>query len=1311
MKLVSILSLLFLSGNLFATDVTYRVQDFQGATLNAKVAEMLPLNVPSVRGTNVVSTDRRTVVSSTNGLFTFTNVFIPNCYKITFKGPFSDSVITNCFDSDATNSSTINGADYITNQVAVTALTSTRFLLKSNDTSYSQTLTNPALKGTITVNGTNINTLFGSGGGESVSLASRTNSGTVSSNSFLTFDSPSRTLTGSALHPPKGINTYQYYGTGASLTESNVLTQAAYNATNGMLTAGYDTFVIDEGWQERNTTNGLLQFNSKFPSGWTNIATIRAMGYKHVGLYCDWTIAGAADFPGLYTNIWGNATNLAALGVDFIKLDGEGTAPDYNDQRYATELFHKAYLSTGKPYYLEIGSHGFKPWMSGIVNTWRNGGLFGDAANFSSFLNWVKCVNTNRGFATPGHWNNLDGLWQVSGNEDRGRLTMHAMFSAPLTFTAPYNASYVNIYTNREVLNVVDDFTDGQAIQLFTNDVYWVYLKKVDGTSSGRYALGILNVASTNARVSFALTNVMPSFTGNWSIRDLWKQTMCGYSNVVNADILSHSGALFKLFPTVQTQWKAGTNWLATDSMRFASGTNLSGFEPLIGSLVAFPGTPPTIGGTNYTNSVNFYGESENPGATNTYYLGGQATRFTGILGEHDLSSVSNSLEIYGDSTLLFTNFMVGSSTPATNISLDLTGYNYLTFKVRTVSGGGSGWPAIVNGAIYCPTETRSPENPALRSFVLSDTTTTTLYDPTLIITGNPTMQRIITNAGNSIAFDFINDGDNTGFNIAGELKASSFFGSGAGLTSIPISGVTGQSATNNSFTTNLAEITVTNTSFTTNLANLTTNFVPKSGGTMSDRLSITNSTGTNTISSSGIQITQGANVILITNGFRSSGGTITTNDFALLDLSGTWNNSSNTFTGIKLNMTNTSSPSASKLIDLQADGVSRFIVYKSGTIALSNASTLVPATSDRAGFMVTAAGSGSVLGEIQAYNFFAANAQNGNTVRLSPTGVSMATGAGIGYSSSTSYNSPDVGTRRSSSGVMKIDDGNDGAGALRDLLARSSIFSTTVTATNGFYSSDATSGSTTIKGTGTYTNSTGTNIVRPAGISITQGANTVTLTNGIGNFSGSVTGATFTGSGASITSLNGSSVASGTVAAARLGSGIANTQTYLRGDGTWFTNAYNLILPTNMVAFSTDLKDSADSVTLPAGTYKYYGLLTADTVSETAGVTAQLSFSTDCSAGTIGFQEIYTANSTNNTYQTPSLASVVMRHTSGVAAYLVSSYVDAPLNFAMAVAQGTVTFDSASTVKFQVQQRSATDAVNGTTLRSNSFVQFVPLY
>jgi hypothetical protein len=63
-----------------------------------------------------------------------------------------------------------------------------------------------------------------------------------------------------------------------------------------------------------------------------------------------------------------------------------------------------------------------------------------------------------------------------------------------------------------------------------------------------------------------------------------------------------------------------------------------------------------------------------------------------------------------------------------------------------------------------------------------------------------------------------------------------------------------------------------------------------------------------------------------------------------VIDGSQTWNNVAVTFTGYKLNITDTASASTSLLADLQVGGSSKFSVGKDGTITMPNAATITGA-------------------------------------------------------------------------------------------------------------------------------------------------------------------------------------------------------------------------------------------------------------------------------------------------------------------------------------------------------------------------------
>jgi hypothetical protein len=79
--------------------------------------------------------------------------------------------------------------------------------------------------------------------------------------------------------------------------------------------------------------------------------------------------------------------------------------------------------------------------------------------------------------------------------------------------------------------------------------------------------------------------------------------------------------------------------------------------------------------------------------------------------------------------------------------------------------------------------------------------------------------------------------------------------------------------------------------------------------------------------------------------------------------------------------------------------------------------------------------------------------------------------------------------------------------------------------------------------------------------------ATSISLTGTAISLTGAVTGTSFTGNGAGLTALNASSLATGTAATARLGSGTADSTTFLRGDSTWAAPTVSSLLGSGSVA------------------------------------------------------------------------------------------------------------------------------------------------
>ena len=201
-------------------------------------------------------------------------------------------------------------------------------------------------------------------------------------------------------------------------------------------------------------------------------------------------------------------------------------------------------------------------------------------------------------------------------------------------------------------------------------------------------------------------------------------------------------------------------------------------------------------------------------------------------------------------------------------------------------------------------------------------------------------------------------------------------------------------------------------------------------GGTFSTTLQTVTPTANRTVS-----IPDATGTIGLVNGptgsiqFNEAGALNGTSDFSTTL---NWNNAATTFTGLKLNVTNTASAAGSKLLDLQVGGTSAVqvtdnkIQYSSSVVALY--------TGTGAGGSVDIAGVGSL-----------------DTVplRVFYNLITIANRAKVGFTTGTSINTGvDVALSRDSAGVLAITDGSTGTGYLK--LIPTTVGALTAAATVG---------------------------------------------------------------------------------------------------------------------------------------------------------------------------------------------------------------------------------------------------------------------
>ena len=371
--------------------------------------------------------------------------------------------------------------------------------------------------------------------------------------------------------PPMGFNTWNTFQT--KINEDMLKTMVDVYVSSGMRDAGYQYFVLDDGWMamERNADGNLVADPAKFPHGMKAFADyVHSNGLKF-GIYNCAGSKTCAGYPGARGHEYQDARLYASWGVDFLKYDW-----CYTDSLNAPEAYKtmsEALRASGRPIVFSIcewGNHNPWLWAGGVGELYRTTGDI--TANFAHNVkmgDWTAlCVLSIldkqipiRKYNGPNHWNDPDMLEVGNGltnSEDRSHFSLWCMLSAPLAAgndLRKMSTQTRNILTNKEMIALDQDSLGISAFRMTMPDSLELWVKPL---KNKEVALCFFNCTDQARKIKLDWKDLMITdpqsgldlrFSNqHFALRDLWlKKDVGTTTKKLEQEIASHDVVVFKL--------------------------------------------------------------------------------------------------------------------------------------------------------------------------------------------------------------------------------------------------------------------------------------------------------------------------------------------------------------------------------------------------------------------------------------------------------------------------------------------------------------------------------------------------------------------------------------------------------------------------------------------------------------------------------------------------------------------------------------------------------------------------------------------
>lgn len=344
--------------------------------------------------------------------------------------------------------------------------------------------------------------------------------------------------------PPMGFNTWNRFlddrglPQAEEITHESVVALAKAMVDSGMKDAGYEYFVLDDGFQaySRDHRGRIQGHPRRFRQGMPAlIDEVKALGLK-MGMY---TVPGRFTCFEQYQDYHGNglgsldleeidAIAFAEWGVDFLKYDW--CRAHFNDGLTAPEAFRKManYLDQHAPNMIysisEYGLFQSHLWAPEFANMWRTtDDLF---ANWKSILGTIDQQIGLEPYSKPGHWNDPDmlqiGNHGLTDSENRAHMIIWAILNAPLMAgndLVNMSDSVREVLCHRGLISVNQDWGGRQGKLIRQSGDLQVWEKPM---SDGSTAYAYLNRGELPLKIKLAddcedATSVQDVWSSDWT--------------------------------------------------------------------------------------------------------------------------------------------------------------------------------------------------------------------------------------------------------------------------------------------------------------------------------------------------------------------------------------------------------------------------------------------------------------------------------------------------------------------------------------------------------------------------------------------------------------------------------------------------------------------------------------------------------------------------------------------------------------------------------------------------------------------------